>query len=171
MGLCHTKHIRTTQLLYANNFDPAANATTGRFSPGYANWYTAFMINPFIKYKGLEFFGTLEFTSGGDKKGTDDTRKVDQYAADLVYRFGNTEQFYIGGRYNIVSGKLSNAADKVNVDRFEASAGWFMTKNIIAKLAYTNQNYSDYSQYSGSSLNDLYGGSFNGIMFEAAITF
>ncbi|PVX45250.1 hypothetical protein C8C85_1033 [Flavobacterium sp. 103] len=155
----------------ANNFDPASNATTGRFSPGYSNWYTAFMINPFIKYKGLEFFGTLEFTSGGDRKGSDDTRKVDQYAADLVYRFGNTEQFYVGGRYNIVSGKLSNASDKVNVDRFEASAGWFMTKNIIAKLAYTNQNYSDYSQYSGNSLNDLYGGSFNGIMFEAAITF
>lgn len=154
-----------------NNFDPAANATTGRFSPGYGNWYTAFMINPFIKFKGLEFFGTLEFTSGGDKKGTDETRKVDQYAADLVYRFGNSEQFYIGGRYNIVSGKLSNASDKVNVNRFETSAGWFMTKNIIAKLAYTNQNYSDYSQYSGSSLNDLYGGNFNGIMFEAAITF
>lgn len=155
----------------ANNFDPAANATTGRFSPGYSNWYTAFMINPFIKYKGLEFFGTMEFTSGGDKKGSDDSRSVDQYAADLVYRFGDTEQFYIGARYNIVSGKLSNASDKVNVDRFESSIGWFMTKNIIAKLAYTNQNYSDYSQYSGSSLNDLYGGSFDGVMFEAAITF
>lgn len=154
-----------------NNFDPATNATTDRFSPGYSNWYTAFMINPFIKYKGLEFFGTLEFTSGGDHKGSDETRKVDQYAADLVYRFGNTEQFYIGGRYNIVSGKLSNATDKVNVNRFESSLGWFMTKNIIAKLAYTNQNYSDYAQYSGSSLNDLYGGNFSGVMFEAAITF
>lgn len=155
----------------ANNFDPASNATTGRFSPGYANWYTAFMINPFIKYKGFEFFGTLEFTSGGDKKGTDDSRSVDQYAADLVYRFGNTDQFYIGARYNIVSGEISSQTEKVNVDRFESSLGWFMTKNIIAKLAYTNQNYSDYSQYSGSSLNDLYGGSFEGIMFEAAITF
>jgi hypothetical protein len=155
----------------SNNFDPASNATTGRFSPGYANWYTAFMINPFIKYRGLELFGTLEFTSGGDHKGTDDTRKVDQYAADLVYRFGEGEKFYIGARYNIVSGKLSNAASKVNVDRFESSLGWFMTKNIIAKLAYTNQNYSDYSQYSGSSLNDLYGGNFNGFMFEAAISF
>ncbi|HSD07395.1 hypothetical protein [Flavobacterium sp.] len=155
----------------ANNFDPTANATTGRFSPGYANWYTAFMINPFIKYKGLEFFGTLEFTSGGDKKGTDDSRSVDQYAADLVYRFGNNEKFYVGARYNIVSGELSSQPDKVNVDRFEASAGWFMTKNIIAKLAYTNQNYSDYAQFSGNSLNDLYGGSFDGLMFEAAITF
>lgn len=155
----------------ANNFDPAANATTGRFSPGYANWYTAFMINPFIKYKGLEFFGTLEFTSGGDKKGTDDSRSVDQYAADLVYRFGEGEKFYIGARYNIVSGELSSQSDKVSIDRFESSLGWFMTKNIIAKLAYTTQNYSDYSQYSGNSLNDLYGGNFNGFMFEAAISF
>jgi hypothetical protein len=155
----------------SNNFDPEANATTGRFNPGYGNWYTAFMINPFVKYQGLEFFGTLEFTSGGDKKGTDDTRKVDQYAADVVYRFGDKEKFYVGARYNIVSGKLSNAADEVNVNRFETSAGWFMTKNIIAKLAYTNQNYSDYSQYNATSLNDLYGGNFNGVMFEAAITF
>jgi hypothetical protein len=155
-----------------NNFDPTANATTGRFSPNYGNWYTAFMFNPFIKYKGLEFFGTAEFTSGGDKKGSDDTRKVDQFAADLVYRFGKTEQFYIGGRYNVVSGKLLNAdTQEVSVNRFESSVGWFMTKNIIAKLAYTNQNYVDYGQYGNNSLNDLYGGNFNGIMFEAAITF
>jgi hypothetical protein len=154
-----------------NNFDPTANATTGRFSPGYANWYTAFMLNPFIKYRGLEFFGTLEFTSGGNKKGTDDTRSVDQYAADLVYRFGDKEKFYVGARYNIVSGELSSQTKKVSVDRFEASAGWFMTKNIIAKLAYTNQNYNDYIQYNSSSLNDLYGGNFNGLMFEAAISF
>jgi len=156
----------------ANNFDPTSNATTGRFSPGYGNWYTAFMFNPFVKFKGLEVFGTLEFTSGGDKKGTDDTRSVDQYAADVVYRFGADEKFYVGARYNIVSGKLSNAdADKVNVDRFEAAAGWYMTKNIIAKLAYTSQNYNDYKQYGNNNLNDLYGGKFNGLMFEAAITF
>lgn len=157
--------------LQTNNFDPMKNATTGRFSPGYANWYTAFMINPFIKYKGLEFFGTLEFTSGGDKKGLDDSRKVDQYAADLLYRFGDNEKFYVGARYNIVSGELSTQTDKVHVDRFEAAAGWFMTKNIIAKLAYTTQNYKDYAPLSGNSLNDLYGGNFNGLMFEAAITF
>lgn len=154
-----------------NNFDPTANATTGRFSPGYANWYTAFMLNPFVKYKGFEFFGTLEFTEGGNKKGTDESRKVNQYAADLVYRFGKTEQFYIGARYNTVSGNIASQTDKVNVNRLESSLGWFMTKNVVAKLAYTDQNYSDYAQYSGSSLNDLYGGSFKGIMFEAAISF
>jgi len=152
--------------------DLAANATTGRFSPGFGNWYTAMMFNPFVKFKGLEFFGTLEFAKGGDKKGTDASRSVNQYAGDVVYRFGTDEKFYVGGRYNVVSGKLANAdASKVNVNRFETSAGWFMTKNILAKLAYTTQNYKDYSQFNASSLNDLYGGSFNGLMFEAVISF
>jgi len=156
----------------ANNFNPTDFATTGRFNPGYGNWYTAFMINPFVKFKGLEFFGTLEFTSGGDKKGTDDSREVNQFSGDVIYRFGATESFYIGAKYGIVDGKLSNAdADAVNVDRFEASAGWFMTKNILAKLAYTNQNYKNYGQFNSTSLNDLYGGNFNGVMFEAAISF
>jgi hypothetical protein len=41
----------------------------------------------------------------------------------------------------------------------------------LAKLAYTTQSYKDYTQFSGNSLNDLYGGKFNGLMFEAVITF
>ena len=156
----------------ANNFDPTANKDTGSFNPGYGNWATSYMVNPFIKYKGLEFFGTLEFTSGGDYKGTDATRKVNQYVGDLVYRFGDNERFYVGGKYNLVDGKLSNAsAQAVQVNRFEAAAGWFMTKNILAKLDYVNQNYKNYSQFNGATPNDLFGGSFKGIMFEAVITF
>lgn len=150
----------------------AANPTTGRFNPGYGNWFSGIMFNPFVKFKGLEFFGTLEFTKGGDKKGTDASRSVNQYAGDVVYRFGTNEKFYIGGRYNVVSGKLANAdVSKVSVNRFETSAGWFMTKNILAKLAYTTQSYNDYTQFNSTSLNDLYGGSFNGLMFEAVISF
>ncbi len=162
----------TTAVTNNATTDLAANATTGRFSPGFGNWFTTFMFNPFVKYNGLEFFGTAEFASGGDKKGNDDARKVTQFAGDVLYRFGTNEKYYIGGKYNVVSGKLANAdAKKVSIDRMEVAAGWFMTKNILAKLAYTTQNYNDYSQYSGTSLNDLYGGKFNGLMFEAVITF
>ena len=151
--------------------DLAANPTTGRFNPGFGNWFTTVMFNPFVKFKGFEFFGTIELAQGGDKKGVDEARKVNQYAGDVVYRFGTNEKFYVGARYNVVSGKLSNATDKVSVNRFESTVGWFMTKNILAKLAYTSQSYNDYSQFSGNSLNDLYGGKFNGLMFEAVITF
>ncbi|MCW1146659.1 hypothetical protein [Flavobacterium lacisediminis] len=152
--------------------DLAGNATTGRFNPGFGNWFTTVMFNPFVKFKGFEFFGTIELAQGGDKKGVDAARKVNQYAGDVVYRFGTNEKFYVGARYNVVSGKLTNAdLDKVSVNRFESSLGWFMTKNILAKLAYTTQSYKDYAQFSGNSLNDFYGGKFNGLMFEAVITF
>ncbi|MDR6764303.1 hypothetical protein J2Y38_004532 [Flavobacterium sp. 2755] len=156
----------------ANNFDPTANKDTGRFNPGYGNWATSYMINPFIKYKGLEFFGTLEFTSGGDYKGTDDTRKVNQYVGDLVYRFGENERFYVGGKYNLVDGKLANAnAQAIQINRFEAAAGWFMTRNVLAKLEYVDQNYKNFAQFNGATPNDLFGGSFKGLMFEAVISF
>lgn len=152
--------------------DLAGNHTTGRFNPAFGNKLTSFMINPFVKYKGLEFFGTFERAEGGKARGIDDTRVVNQYAADLVYRFGSTEQFYVGGRYNVVSGQLDNNNSKeASINRVEASAGWFMTKNILAKLAYVNQNYVDYDQFIGNNVNNLYEGKFNGLMFEAVISF
>ena len=156
----------------ANNFDVTANYTTGRFNPAFGNWSTNIMVNPFIKYKGLEFFGTIELASGGDLRGNDDKRTVNQYAGDVVYRFGKGEKFYLGGKYNTVSGKLANAnANEISIDRIELSSGWFMTKNILAKLAYINQNYNDYPQFNGTTPNNLYGGKFSGLMFESVITF
>lgn len=167
---------------YKNNgVDVAAsyNSTStpeATFNPNFKNWATSIMINPFVKYKGLELFGTVELASGGDKAGVDAKRTADQYSGELIYRFGKTEQFYIGGKYNTVSGKLSNAdAKKVTVNRFESSIGWFMTKNIVAKLDYVNQNYKDYSQFVGNvptgNANNFYGGQFKGLVFEAAISF
>jgi hypothetical protein len=156
----------------SNVLDPTANKDTGRFNPGFGNWATSYMVNPFVKYKGFEFFGTIEVAQGGDFKGTDDSRTVNQYAGDLLYRFGNKENLYLGAKYNLVSGKLQNAdTDKVGVNRLEVAGGWFMTKNILAKLSYINQNYTDYQQYVGTQPNDFYGGNFNGVTFEAVISF
>ncbi|WP_264565455.1 hypothetical protein [Flavobacterium sp. N3904] len=156
----------------SNVFDPTANKDTGRFNPGFGNWATSYMINPFVKYKGLEFFATLERATGGDGKGVDKTRKVDQYVGELIYRFGTHNNLYVGTKYNIVNGKLKNAdADDVTVTRFEPAIGWYMTKNILAKFAYTNQTYKGYTQFVGTQPNDFYGGNYNGIMFEAVISF
>src|SRR5690606_39820228 len=64
----------------------AANFRSGRYNPGLSNEITAFMINPFVKYKGLEFFGTFETASGKTDAETDN-RSVSQLAGELLYRF------------------------------------------------------------------------------------
>ena len=137
---------------------------SGRFDPGFKNQITAIMINPFVKYGGLEFFGTAEFANG--KANTEvDERNVTQMAGELVYRFGKDENLFLGARYNTVSAELSSG-DDVDINRFQLGAGWFMTKNILAKVEYVNQQYKDYP--TTSILND---GKFKGLMVEAVISF
>ena len=122
------------------------------------------MINPFLRYKGLEFFGTYEMASGRNLSETD-RRTYNQYSAELLYRFGKEDSFYFGGRYNQADGKLITGND-ITVKRYNIGGGWFMTKNILAKVEYVNQKYDGYATTS------IYnGGEFKGYMIEAAIAF
>lgn len=137
---------------------------SGRFNPDFTNKITAIMINPFLKYQGLEFFGTVEITSGRSLAETD-RRKTQQYAGELVYRFGKSENFYLGSRYNMVNAELMGG-DDVSINRVQAGAGWFMTKNILVKAEYVNQSYKDYP--TGTLLDE---GAFKGAVLEAVISF
>jgi len=137
---------------------------SGRINPDLKNEMTSFMINPFVKYKGLEFFGVIEQATG-KKASETETRTWNQYAAELIYRFGNDENLYVGGRYNYVDGE-EVGGNNVDVSRFQLGAGWFMTKNILAKVEYVNQEYNGFNP---ETIFDQ--GKFNGIMVEAAISF
>jgi len=141
----------------------AANFRSGRYNPGLSNEITAFMINPFVKYKGLEFFGTFETASGKTDAETDN-RSVTQLAGELVYRFGQKENFFLGARYNTVDSE--DLVGDITIDRFQLGAGLFLTKNILAKVEYVNQQYGGYDP--GSIFHD---GEFKGILLEAAISF
>lgn len=153
---------------------PKSDFTTGRFNPSFAK-YTALQVNPFVKYKGVEFFGVYEMVLGDQM---DDDTEVDgqklfqggnytQLGAELLYRFGSWDQFYVGGRYNSVFGKSSEAASDINISRINAGLGWFMTKNIMAKMEYVNQTYGG----EGYEATKFQGGEFNGVVVEAVIGF
>ena len=143
----------------------AANFTSGRFNPGQTNNITAFVVNPFIKFQGLEFFGNFEQSTGRAANETVD-RTWNQLGLDLVYRFGRSEKYYVAGRYNEVNGPLAGSGLEVNMDRIQIGGGWFVTKNILAKLEYVSQNYT------GFAATDIRnGGRFNGIMIEGVIGF
>ena len=143
---------------------PNANFRSGRYNPNFANRITAIMVNPFIKYQGLEFFGTIESTKGRARTEVEN-RKATQLAGELIYRFGPAENFYIGGRYNKVDAEDAVEGD-IEISRFNLAAGWFLTNNIMVKAEYVNQQYDGYS---ATSIFDE--GKFNGFMLEATISF
>lgn len=143
----------------------SAQFTSGRFNPNQTNNITAWVINPFVKYKGLEFFGNFE-QSKGSARGEASDRTWTQIGTDLVYRFGNHDKFYVAGRYNKVEGTLFGSGLDVSMDRVQVGGGWFVTKNVLAKLEYVSQNYNNFAA------NDIRnGGKFNGLMIEGVIGF
>lgn len=114
--------------LESTAFNATSNFTSGRFNP-YSSLQkvTAIMINPFVKWKGLEVFGTYELVNGKAKAETDD-RKTTQIAVEGVYRFLANEQLFVAARYNQVTARLAGYTDDVSVDRIAVAAGWFPTK-------------------------------------------
>ena len=136
---------------------------SGRYNPRFS-YLTSFQINPFVKFQGFEFFGVYEVANNGDDAtGGGFT----QLGAEALYRFGADEQWYLGGRYNSVSGEVNDNASTVEISRVNVGAGWFLTKNVLTKIEYVNQKY-DGSGFDGT----LYqGGEFDGIVIEAAISF
>lgn len=135
---------------------------SGRFNPRFGT-HTAFQINPFVKFQGLEFFGIYEITSNNDDAGGSFT----QFGGELLYRFGMEENFYIGGRYNLVSGEAVDNAATQEINRLNIGGGWFMTDNVLTKLEYVSQNYED----DGWNTTVYQGAEFSGIMLEAVISF
>lgn len=153
--------------------------TSGRFNPDVPNRVQAIMINPFVKFKGLEVFGSYEIISGSnyaDVSGTDrktwDKRNFTQFAVEGVYRFLPNEQAYVGVRYIGASGEPRGLKDadgnqlEVGIDRLAVSAGWFPTKNLLLKGEYVSQKYNDFP-----TTDYRYEGKFSGFVIEAVVGF
>ncbi|WP_339790071.1 hypothetical protein [uncultured Imperialibacter sp.] len=143
--------------------DGDGNAFEGRFNPRFKQ-LTAIQVTPFIKFKGLEFFGIYEVASNSDDQGTG---SFTQLAGELLYRFGGTEQFYLGGRYNTVSGKMTENSLTQEINRLNIGGGWYLTNNVMAKVEYVTQKY-DGEGWTSTKYN---GGEFNGVNLEAVISF
>lgn len=129
------------------------------------------MANLFLKYKGVEFFGTYENANGRTSK-EEKMRNATQWAGELIFRFGKEENFYVAGRYNTVTAELPAEGanfgidNPVDITRIQAGAGWFINKYILAKVEYVTQEYKDYP-----STSIFNGGEFDGVVVEAAIAF
>jgi len=143
---------------------PSANFRSGRYNPNLTNQIRAIMINPFVRYKGWEFFGTYENATGKNAAEADN-RTATQWALESIYRFGKDENLYIGARYNTVDSE-ERSGENIEINRFNLSGGWFLTKNMLLKMEYVSQKHSGYN---ATSIFD--GGKFDGFMLETVISF
>jgi hypothetical protein len=123
------------------------------------------MVNPFVKFRGVEFFGMYE-TSKGRSAAETVKREVKQSMAELVYRFLPGEKMYVGGRWNSVTGNLGAAAPDADVVRTQIGGGWFITPSLLLKAEYVNQEYKNFI-----ATDIRNGGKFKGFMLEAVTSF
>lgn len=174
----------STNATYANDF-------SGRIDPNFRQ-LMAIQVNPFVKYQGFEFFGVFERAMGNasgaeNPKGSEvwEAGNYTQLGAELIYRFGAWDQFFVGGRYNTVTGNnayasvneagvAQDAPEALTVSRLNVGAGWFFTRNVLVKLEYVNQSYDDNWSIltnRGAPVEYRKGATFDGIVLEAVIGF
>jgi hypothetical protein len=147
-----------------------ANFRSGMLSPGMGYKLTSWVVNPFVKFHGLELFGVIEQAQGRNRTETVE-RTWNQKAIDATWRLFD-DAVMVSGRYNTVRGPLALPAgqtvlgDDVGADRWQLAAGWYITDNIMLKGEYVTQKYTGYAPTS-----ILNGGKFNGFVFEGAVAF
>jgi hypothetical protein len=142
-----------------------ANFRSGMLNPGMTYRMRSMVVNPFVKFQGLEMFGLAE-RARGRTRAEDEERTWNQYAVDGVYRFLPGEPVYVAARYNTVSGPLAGSTDDIGASRWQFGTGWYISDNILLKGEYITQKYNDYPD-----ANILNGGKFHGLMIEGAVAF
>jgi hypothetical protein len=142
-----------------------ANAWSGQIRPGFSNKVNSEVINPFIKIGGAEFFGNFETSTGGSF-AEPKLRTLHQNVYEGVYRLFN-DKFYVGGRYNTVKGELiSKSSLDVSTSRYQLGGGWFVTPNVLTKVEWVNQKYTNFP-----TTDIRNGGQFKGFMVSGAVGF
>jgi hypothetical protein len=144
----------------------SAQAWSGAIQPfnGPSAGQHSVVVNPFVKIRGLEYFGTFERARG---RGAAETsyRTVTQRSNELTYRFFG-DHLFASGRYNTVSGRLAGMPNDITVRRSQVGGGWFITPLLLTKVEYVNQKYVDFPTSDIRS-----GGRFKGFLVEGVIAF
>lgn len=141
-----------------------AQAWSGAIQPGLKSKVQAVVVNPFVKFHGLELFGNIEQVSGRTTAETDN-RTWKQYVGEAVYRFAG-DKLYGAARYNTVKGTLAGMAPEVGAKRAQLGGGWFMTTNVLLKGEYVKQTYNDFP-----TTDIRNGAEFKGFMVTGVVSF
>lgn len=144
----------------------SAQQYSGNINPGFSDKSSSYMINPFVKVRGLELFGMVEKAKGRAAPNTNPVREVNQYMGEATYRFLQGEKLFVAARWNQVSGDLGGLNNDIKVTRGNAGAGWFIAPTLLLKAEVVNQTYTGFARTDIRN-----GGKFRGFMLEAVTAF
>jgi hypothetical protein len=143
-------------------------AWSGSINPGISSEMHAAVVNPFVKFRGLELFGNFERARGRSAVEIDGAAPVRQWNQNVyegTYRFLRN-RLYVSGRYNTAEGRLAGLTEDVSVNRTQVGGGWFINPMILVKAEYVTQKYNDFP-----ATDIRNGGKFDGFMVEGAVAF
>ncbi|HXC26127.1 MAG TPA: hypothetical protein VNU46_09450 [Gemmatimonadaceae bacterium] len=147
-----------------NTATSATDAWSAAIQPGFSSKVRAFVLNPFVKFQGLELFGNIEQATGRSASDSSD-RTWHQNVGEVVYRFLH-DKFYVAGRYNTAKGEFLGMPGDVSSDRTQIGGGWFILPTVLAKVEYMTQTYHDFP------VTDIRnGGKVNGFVAEGTLAF
>lgn len=121
--------------------------------------------NLFLKFKDTELYGLYEIIDASDV--FDKPMKANHYAIDLVQRFSN-DKFWLAARYENAVQEYADAFKDfgdAELTQVQLAAGWYLSKNAVAKIEYIDQDRKNFSIYKDGK------GSFDGYMISAALSF
>jgi len=151
----------------SSGWDPTRNYVNYKGTKQYTSApdVLASKTNLFVKYQDTELYGMYEIINASDTMDKD--INVNHYAIDLVQRFYN-DKFWIAGRYeNVVQEYKDDFNDlgDAELTQYQATLGWFLSKNAVAKLEYIKQEREKFSIYQGGKA------AFDGFMVNASLSF
>lgn len=177
------EEVMNKKSLGSSSYDAASNVANGYFGPGNYSKIQSFMGNLFAQVYNFEIFGTYEIAKGNTGLAT--TYNVVPFtfqntSIEGLYYFGKHRQFDIGARFtsvhknavegfgfNTITNKFAIApVGAMQTERIQAVLGWKLTDNIVTKIEYCKQTYSNFITY-GTNGTPF----FEGMMIEAAISF
>jgi len=110
-------------------------------------------------------YGMYEIADGADVY--DKSMTMNHYAVDLVQRFNN-DKFWLAARYENAVVEYQDAFNDfgdAELTQWQLTAGWFLSKNAVAKIEYIDQERENFSIYRDGKA------SFNGFMINASLSF
>ena len=108
----------------------------GAIQSGMKNMVTAFVVNPFVKVGGAEFFGNVETMTGAARDRAAAPHAPPARRAKALYRFAERQALR---RRPVQHGERASSpgiANDITVKRTQVGGGWFVTPNVLSKIEF-----------------------------------